>query len=107
MNINFDSFSLSVSLAEEPDTCASTTSSVLSRQFQRKALPLVGGAPCAGNQGYCDKFQVCRLLDADGPIARLKNSILNLDDFDDIGEWMKVKVQPNHSIDLESDFGFS
>lgn len=80
-------------MAEEPETCASTTSSVLSRQFQRKALPLVGGAPCAGNQGYCDKFHVCRLLDADGPIARLKNSILNLDDFDDLGEWMKVKVQ--------------
>lgn len=77
-------------MAEEPETCASTTSSVLSRQFQRKALPLVGGAPCAGNQGYCDKFHVCRLLDADGPIARLKNSILNLDDFDDIGEWMKA-----------------
>ncbi|XP_075879064.1 disintegrin and metalloproteinase domain-containing protein 10 isoform X2 [Nelusetta ayraudi] len=75
---------------EEPETCASTTSSVLSRQFQRKALPLVGGAPCAGNQGYCDKFHVCRLLDADGPIARLKNAILNLDDFDDIGEWMKA-----------------
>nr|XP_046247700.1 disintegrin and metalloproteinase domain-containing protein 10 isoform X1 [Scatophagus argus] len=74
----------------KPETCASTTSSVLSRHFQRKALPLVGGAPCSGNQGYCDKFHVCRLLDADGPIARLKNSFLNLDDFDDIAEWMKA-----------------
>lgn len=87
------SCSLSVSTVEEPDTCASTTSSVLSREFQRRALPLVGGAPCAGNQGYCDKFHMCRLLDADGPIARLKNSILHLDEFEDIGEWMKVKVQ--------------
>ncbi|XP_072295606.1 disintegrin and metalloproteinase domain-containing protein 10 [Eucyclogobius newberryi] len=75
---------------DQPQTCASTTSSVLSRHFQRKALPLVGGAPCSGNQGYCDKFQVCRLLDADGPIARLKNSFLHLDDFEDLGEWMKV-----------------
>ncbi|XP_024909927.1 disintegrin and metalloproteinase domain-containing protein 10 isoform X1 [Cynoglossus semilaevis] len=74
---------------EEPDTCASTTSSVLSRYFQKKELPLVGGAPCYGNQGYCDKFHKCRLLDADGPIARLKNSFLHLDDFDDLGEWMK------------------
>lgn len=73
----------------QPETCASTTSSVLSRHFQRKALPLVGGAPCSANQGYCDKFHVCRLLDADGPIARLKNSFLHLDDFDDLGEWMK------------------
>ncbi|XP_054459396.1 disintegrin and metalloproteinase domain-containing protein 10 isoform X1 [Anoplopoma fimbria] len=75
---------------DKPQTCASTTSSVLSRQFQRKALPLVGGAPCSGNRGYCDKFQVCRMLDADGPIARLKNSFLHLDDFDDIAEWMKA-----------------
>ncbi|XP_041647789.1 disintegrin and metalloproteinase domain-containing protein 10 [Cheilinus undulatus] len=75
---------------EKPETCASTTSSVLSRHFQKKTLPLVGGAPCSGNKGYCDKFQVCRLLDADGPIARLKNSFLNLDDYDDLAEWMKA-----------------
>uniref|UniRef100_G3PBJ7 ADAM10 endopeptidase n=1 Tax=Gasterosteus aculeatus aculeatus TaxID=481459 RepID=G3PBJ7_GASAC len=75
---------------DKPETCASTTSSVLSRHFQRTSLPLVGGAPCSGNQGYCDKFHVCRLLDADGPIARLKNSFLRLDDFEDIAEWMKA-----------------
>ncbi|XP_061539640.1 disintegrin and metalloproteinase domain-containing protein 10 isoform X1 [Phycodurus eques] len=74
----------------KPGTCASTTSSVLSRHFQRKALPLVGGAPCMDNQGYCDKFHICRLLDADGPIARLKNSFLQLDEFEDLGEWMKA-----------------
>ncbi|XP_047442219.1 disintegrin and metalloproteinase domain-containing protein 10 [Mugil cephalus] len=75
---------------DKPETCASTTSSVLSRHFQRKPLPLVGGAPCSGNRGYCDKFHVCRILDADGPIARLKNSFLNLDEFDDLAEWMKA-----------------
>uniref|UniRef100_UPI0037E962CE disintegrin and metalloproteinase domain-containing protein 10 n=1 Tax=Semicossyphus pulcher TaxID=241346 RepID=UPI0037E962CE len=75
---------------DKPETCASTSSSVLSRYFQKKTLPLVGGAPCSGNQGYCDKFHMCRLLDADGPIARLKNSFLNLDDFDDLAEWMKA-----------------
>ncbi|XP_061739217.1 disintegrin and metalloproteinase domain-containing protein 10 isoform X1 [Nerophis ophidion] len=75
---------------DKPETCASTTSSLLSRHFQRKALALVGGAPCMANQGYCDKFHVCRLLDADGPIARLKNSFLNLQHFDDLGEWMKA-----------------
>ncbi|XP_077464390.1 disintegrin and metalloproteinase domain-containing protein 10 [Stigmatopora argus] len=74
----------------KPGTCASTTSSVLSRHFQRKALPLVGGAPCMANQGYCDKFHICRLLDADGPIARLKNSFLHLDEFEDLGEWMEA-----------------
>ncbi|XP_023274846.1 disintegrin and metalloproteinase domain-containing protein 10-like [Seriola lalandi dorsalis] len=77
---------------DKPETCASTTSSVLSRHFQRKAMPLVGGAPCSGNRGYCDKFHVCRLLDADGPIARLKNSFFQFEDFSDVAEWMKVKV---------------
>ncbi|KAJ4943675.1 hypothetical protein JOQ06_006173 [Pogonophryne albipinna] len=76
---------------DKPETCASTTSSVLSHLFQKKALALVGGAPCSESRGYCDKFHFCRLLDADGPIARLKNSFLNLDDFDDIGEWMKAQ----------------
>lgn len=85
-------------LTDKPETCASTSSSVLARYFQRKALPLVGGAPCSQNQGYCDKFQVCRLLDADGPIARLKNSVLHLDDFEDLGEWMKVKVTCNQTL---------
>ncbi|XP_022049988.2 disintegrin and metalloproteinase domain-containing protein 10 [Acanthochromis polyacanthus] len=75
---------------DKPETCASTTSSVLSRHFPKKALPLVSGAPCYGNRGYCDKFHVCRILDADGPIARLKNSFLNLADFDDVAEWMKA-----------------
>lgn len=71
---------------------------MLSRHFQRKSLPLVGGAPCSQNQGYCDKFHVCRLLDADGPIARLKNSVLHLDDFEDLGEWMKVKVTCDQTL---------
>ncbi|KAM6962555.1 disintegrin and metalloproteinase domain-containing protein 10 [Aplochiton taeniatus] len=73
-----------------PETCASTTSSVLSSQFKGKRVSLVAGAPCSGKQGFCDQFQVCRLLDADGPIARLKNAYLHLNDFDDMGDWMKA-----------------
>ncbi|XP_056459563.1 disintegrin and metalloproteinase domain-containing protein 10 [Gadus chalcogrammus] len=75
---------------DKPDTCASTTSSVLSRYFERRTVTLLPGSPCAENQGYCNKFQVCQLLYADGPIARLKNSFLHLDDFDDPTEWMKA-----------------
>uniref|UniRef100_A0A673WJK7 ADAM10 endopeptidase n=1 Tax=Salmo trutta TaxID=8032 RepID=A0A673WJK7_SALTR len=78
---------------DKPATCASTTSSVLTRHFQGKRVALVAGAPCSAKQGYCDMFQVCRILDADGPIARLKNSFLHLvdlDEFDDLAEWIKV-----------------
>ncbi|KAG7487946.1 hypothetical protein MATL_G00028840 [Megalops atlanticus] len=75
---------------DKPKTCASTTSSVLSRFFRGARIALVPGAPCSDKQGYCDKFHVCRLLDADGPIARLKNAFLHLNDFDDLAEWMKA-----------------
>ncbi|KAK1806063.1 hypothetical protein P4O66_013107, partial [Electrophorus voltai] len=72
-----------------PNTCASTTSSVLSTYFKGKRVALVPGSPCSKNQGYCDHFQTCRLLDADGPIARLKNSFLHLNEFIDLADWMK------------------
>ncbi|XP_063058116.1 disintegrin and metalloproteinase domain-containing protein 10 [Engraulis encrasicolus] len=75
---------------DKPKTCASTTSSVMAKHFRGKSVALVAGDPCSGNQGYCDKFQVCRLLDADGPIARLKNTFLHLDEFEDLGDWMEA-----------------
>ncbi|KAG5850792.1 disintegrin and metalloproteinase domain-containing protein 10 [Anguilla anguilla] len=74
----------------KPNTCASTTSSVLSQYFHGASVPLVAGAPCFDKQGYCDMFRVCRILDADGPIARLKNAFLHLNEFDDLAEWMEA-----------------
>ncbi|XP_076847784.1 disintegrin and metalloproteinase domain-containing protein 10 [Brachyhypopomus gauderio] len=76
--------------AGKPHTCASTTSSVLSMFFKGRQVALVPGSPCSKNQGYCDHFQTCRLLDADGPIARLKNSFLHLNEFSDLADWMKA-----------------
>ncbi|XP_060738686.1 disintegrin and metalloproteinase domain-containing protein 10 [Tachysurus vachellii] len=73
-----------------PKTCASTTSSVLSVYFKGQQVSLLPGSPCYKNQGYCDHFQTCRLLDADGPIARLKNVFLNLREYDDVADWMKA-----------------
>lgn len=77
---------------DKPHTCASTTSSVLSQQFNGKRVALLPGAPCWGNRGYCDRFKLCRILDADGPIARLKNVFLKLDEFEDLADWMKVSI---------------
>lgn len=74
---------------DKPHTCASTTSSVLSEHFNGKRVALIPGSPCSGNQGYCDRFRLCRILDADGPIARLKNYFLKLNEFEDLGDWIK------------------
>ncbi len=37
---------------------------------------LIGHA-CAGTAGYCDVFGKCRAVDAEGPLTRLKNMLLN------------------------------
>ena len=38
---------------------------------------LTTGSVCGDNKGYCDVFYTCRIVDADGPIARLGNYIFN------------------------------
>ncbi|CAF1116655.1 unnamed protein product [Rotaria sp. Silwood1] len=35
------------------------------------------GHACAGTSGYCDVFGKCRAVDAEGPLTRLKNMLLN------------------------------
>ena len=35
------------------------------------------GHACAGTTGYCDVFGKCRAVDAEGPLTRLKNMLLN------------------------------
>lgn len=58
-------------------------------------------------QGYCDVFQKCRAVDAEGPLARLKNLLFNQDTLNSVAEWITVRTQPllggcsyffNHSI---------
>ncbi|XP_053556684.1 disintegrin and metalloproteinase domain-containing protein 10-like [Bombina bombina] len=69
--------------------CKSTSSAELEHYFKKTLIQLPPGSPCGKRQGYCDKFHICRLVDADGPIARLKNSFLKLNEIDDIATWMK------------------
>uniref|UniRef100_A0A8C3XS64 ADAM10 endopeptidase n=1 Tax=Chelydra serpentina TaxID=8475 RepID=A0A8C3XS64_CHESE len=73
------------------DTCASTSSALLERYFNGTHIPLTPGTPCGDRMGYCDKFHVCRLVDEDGPIARVKNSILDFIELEDISAWMKTR----------------
>uniref|UniRef100_A0A8C3FZ37 ADAM10 endopeptidase n=1 Tax=Chrysemys picta bellii TaxID=8478 RepID=A0A8C3FZ37_CHRPI len=72
-------------------TCASTASALLERYFNGTHIPLTPGTPCRDRMGYCDKFHVCRLVDEDGPIARVKNSILDFIELEDISAWMKTR----------------
>ena len=51
-------------------------------------LVLKPGSPCVGTQGYCDIFSKCRAVDAEGPLVRLKNLILNPKLMGTIREWV-------------------
>ncbi|XP_044514421.1 disintegrin and metalloproteinase domain-containing protein 10-like [Gracilinanus agilis] len=74
-----------------PNTCASTTSSLLKAEFNGTRLPLSPGTPCKGHRGYCDKFHICRLVDEDGPMARVKNAIVGFIELEDMSAWMKTR----------------
>ena len=53
-------------------------------------LFLISGAACDNFMGYCDVFQKCRGVDADGPLARLKNLLFNEETFKNIKDWIIV-----------------
>ncbi|XP_052265783.1 disintegrin and metalloproteinase domain-containing protein 10-like isoform X5 [Dreissena polymorpha] len=56
-----------------------------------KGVQLAPGSPCNNFQGYCDVFHRCRGVDAEGPLARLKNLIFNPETLKDIGNWIVEK----------------
>lgn len=77
--------------AVNPNTCSSTRSERLARFFNKKEITLPAGSPCNEFKGYCDVFMKCRLVDADGPLARLKKAIFNPELYENIAEWIVVR----------------
>lgn len=43
-------------------------------------------------EGYCDIFRKCRSVDADGPLARLKNVIFNPKTLYEVKYWIQVTI---------------
>ena len=50
----------------------------------------IPGAPCDNYEGYCDVFFMCRAVDSNGPLSRLKDAILNPELYSDIATWIQV-----------------
>ncbi|XP_019622694.1 PREDICTED: disintegrin and metalloproteinase domain-containing protein 10-like isoform X1 [Branchiostoma belcheri] len=78
-----------------PDTCKSSNSSEwpaarYREMTSRGIINAPPGAPCDNFQGYCDVFFLCRQVDADGPLSRLKNSIFNAETIKTVVEWIRV-----------------
>lgn len=74
----------------QPSTCSSSGSDKWKKFFNNKVTTLQPGSPCNDFKGYCDVFMRCRLVDADGPLARLKKAIFNPELYENIAEWIVV-----------------
>jgi len=59
------------------DTCRSTSEFAHLVGLPEGGISLRPGSPCDNYQGYCDVFLKCRAVDAEGPLARLKNLLFN------------------------------
>ncbi|XP_061414243.1 disintegrin and metalloproteinase domain-containing protein 10-like [Lethenteron reissneri] len=70
------------------DSCSSTGSDSWQRYFSGHVVTLQPGAACNDFRGYCDVFSRCRLVDADGPLARLRKAIFDPQLYETIAEWI-------------------
>ena len=74
-------------VGNDPTSCKST--SELSNIFPQPVF-MRPGAPCNNFQGYCDVFQKCRAVDAEGPLASLKNLLFNEATLNSITQWVTL-----------------
>ncbi|KAI8424135.1 hypothetical protein MSG28_002731 [Choristoneura fumiferana] len=75
----------------EPDSCRSTADFADRVGLPRGGISLRPGSPCDNFQGYCDVFLKCRAVDAEGPLARLKNLLLNQATLLTVQAWVTEK----------------
>ncbi|XP_064554342.1 disintegrin and metalloproteinase domain-containing protein 10 isoform X1 [Drosophila montana] len=69
-------------------SCRSTSEFAAEYNIQPGGISLQPGSPCDNFQGYCDVFLKCRAVDADGPLVRLKNLLLNRETLLTVAEWV-------------------
>ncbi|XP_023032359.1 uncharacterized protein LOC6644248 isoform X3 [Drosophila willistoni] len=72
----------------DTSTCRSTSEFAAEYNIQPGGISLQPGSPCDNFQGYCDVFLKCRAVDADGPLVRLKNLLLNRETLLTVAEWV-------------------
>ncbi|XP_017152309.1 disintegrin and metalloproteinase domain-containing protein 10 isoform X2 [Drosophila miranda] len=72
----------------DTSTCRSTSEFAEKYNIQKGGISLQPGSPCDNFQGYCDVFLKCRAVDADGPLVRLKNLLLNRETLQTVAEWV-------------------
>ncbi|CAK9824187.1 Disintegrin and metalloproteinase domain-containing protein 10 [Anthophora retusa] len=72
----------------DPSTCRSTSEFAHIVGLPEGGISLRPGSPCDNFQGYCDVFLKCRAVDAEGPLARLKNLLFNKETLLTVAQWV-------------------
>ncbi|XP_056642317.1 disintegrin and metalloproteinase domain-containing protein 10 isoform X1 [Diorhabda sublineata] len=70
------------------DICRSTSEFSEKVGLPPGGISLRPGSPCDNFQGYCDVFLKCRAVDADGPLVRLMNLLLNKETLINVAQWI-------------------
>nr|CAG4646879.1 EOG090X02I4 [Megafenestra aurita] len=78
---------LACQIGNDNTTCKGT-SELVSITKLPSGISLRPGSPCDNYQGYCDVFLKCRAVDAEGPLARLKNLLFNRETLLTIAQWI-------------------
>ncbi|RCN50524.1 reprolysin family zinc metalloprotease [Ancylostoma caninum] len=74
-----------------PEFAANRTVFLQSGRKGKSGLVLHPGSPCNNYKGYCDIFRKCRSVDANGPLARLKNLLFNKKTIETVTQWVQEK----------------
>uniref|UniRef100_A0A336LXA8 ADAM10 endopeptidase n=1 Tax=Culicoides sonorensis TaxID=179676 RepID=A0A336LXA8_CULSO len=74
--------------SNDTKTCRSTSEFAHLYGLPEGGISLRPGSPCDNFQGYCDVFLKCRAVDAEGPLVRLKNLLLNEQTLQTVAEWV-------------------
>lgn len=72
----------------DPSSCRSTSEFAHVVGLPVGGISLRPGSPCDNFQGYCDVFLKCRAVDAEGPLARLKNLLFNKETLLTVAQWV-------------------
>ncbi|CAB3382365.1 Hypothetical predicted protein [Cloeon dipterum] len=70
------------------ESCRSTSEFASYVGLPKGGISLRPGSPCDNYQGYCDVFLKCRAVDAEGPLARLKNMLFNRETLQSVAQWV-------------------
>lgn len=72
----------------DPASCRSTSEFAHAVGLPTGGISLRPGSPCDNFQGYCDVFLKCRAVDAEGPLVRLMNLLLNRQTLQTVAQWI-------------------